>query len=219
MSIQHHWNWKHWYWTFYHPGNKRITNIFHLGIRNIIFKKCLSRGYVASLEGNELDIESNEIEAEKRCSNSQWGTAKSHQKSRINLRATIAAFRIFKISIINTWPSLKQKIAPPKNRPPQKESRLPTSNHPFSGAILISGRVASYVGTAGMVGGYWSWTKSGKISLNTIGIWLIHYSLKLTAPWKMIVSKWNVPIENALCSGTSCLFQGSSTRNQAPNWN
>lgn len=41
------------------------TNVSHLGIRNIIFKKCLSRGYVASLEGNELDIEPNEIEAEK----------------------------------------------------------------------------------------------------------------------------------------------------------
>ena len=36
----------------------------------------------------------------------------------------------------------KTDIAP-KNRPSQKESSLPTSNHPFSGAMLVSGSVNS----------------------------------------------------------------------------
>ena len=36
-------------------------------------------------------------------------------------------------------PSLK--LTYPENRPSQKETSLPTSNHPFSGAMLVSGRV------------------------------------------------------------------------------
>ena len=40
----------------------------------------------------------------------------------------------------NTLPEIN--IAP-ENRPSQKESSLPTSNHPFSGAMLVAGRVPS----------------------------------------------------------------------------
>ncbi len=44
----------------------------------------------------------------------------------------------------------------PENRPSQMESCIPTSNHPFSGAMLVSGRVIHRV----CMGFIWCWSDS-----------------------------------------------------------